>query len=259
LNPVHSSQKDASGLTIFLAKGALRFQVCTDSMVRVLYSPRRDFPKVAEYVVIKSAWTPSAFEVTETAAEITLSTAKLKLVVAKKDSVIVFYDAAGKKLTQENDRTLTPAEVNGEKAYRLERFTNMWDTQEAFYGLGQHQSGVFNWRGESVDISQDNTNISVPLLLSSSGYGIFWNNPSRSRFNNRFVHALFISSEVADQMDYYFIYGPDFRPGSPVYDDMDKKGFFHRQNQRCRVSSRRNGALRCFQSGSAQILLGLDG
>jgi alpha-D-xyloside xylohydrolase len=86
----------------------------------------------------------------------------------------------------------------------------MWDTQEAFYGLGQHQAGVLNYRGESVDISQDNTNISVPLLLSSNGYGIFWNNGSRTRFNNRFVHAFYISSEVADSIDYYFLYGPDF-------------------------------------------------
>src|SRR5207248_9815472 len=91
----------------------------------------------------------------------------------------------------------------------LGSFTIMWDIQEACYGLGQQQGGEWNWRGESVDIRQDNTNISVPLLLSSSGYGIFWNNPSRSRFNNRFVHAFLISSEVADQMDYYFIYGPE--------------------------------------------------
>jgi alpha-D-xyloside xylohydrolase len=81
---------------------------------------------------------------------------------------------------------------------------------EAFYGLGQHQAGVWNFRGESVDVSQENTNIAVPLLLSSNGYGIFWNNTSRSRVNNRFVHYLYISSEVADSIDYYFIYGPEF-------------------------------------------------
>jgi alpha-D-xyloside xylohydrolase len=86
----------------------------------------------------------------------------------------------------------------------------MWDTQEAFYGLGQHQAGVWNYRGEDVALSQDNTNISVPLLLSSNGYGIFWNNGSRCRVNNRFVHALYLSSEVADSIDYYFLYGPDF-------------------------------------------------
>src|SRR5204862_8274219 len=61
-----------------------------------------------------------------------------------------------------------------------------------------------------VDVSQDNSNISVPLLVSSKGYGIFWNNNSRSRFNNRFANYLYISSEVADNIDYYFFYGPDF-------------------------------------------------
>ena len=87
----------------------------------------------------------------------------------------------------------------------------MWDTQEAFYGLGQHQAGVWNYRGEAVDLSQDNTNISIPLLLSSNGYGIFWNNGSRQAVsNNRFVHAFYLSSEASDSMDYYFFYGPDF-------------------------------------------------
>ena len=81
---------------------------------------------------------------------------------------------------------------------------------KALYGLGQHQAGVWNYRGESVDISQENSNISVPLMLSSKGYGIFWNNTSRSRFNNRFANYLYISSEVADVIDYYFLYGPDF-------------------------------------------------
>ena len=220
LNPVQSLQRDVHGATLFLERGALRFQVCNDSMVRVLYSAAREFPTVSEYVVIKTDWPKSNFDVSENEKEITLATARLKVVVTKKDSSIVFYDAAGKKLAAENDRTMTRVEVNGEKTYHLERFTNMWDTQEAFYGLGQHQGGVFNWRGESVDIVQDNTNISIPLLLSSNGYGIFWNNPSRSRFNNRFVHALYISSEVAEQMDYYFIYGPDFDKIIAAYRDL---------------------------------------
>src|SRR5579862_5398268 len=219
LNPVQSLQKDDAGLTLNLERGTLRLQVCAETMIRVLYSPQREFPRVAEYVV-KTEWPKTDFAVSETANDVTLTTAKLKAVVAKKDSSIIFYDVAGKKLAQENDRTMTPVEVNGEKTYHLERFTNMWDTQEAFYGLGQHQGGVFNWRGESVDIVQDNTNISIPLLLSSNGYGIFWNNPSRSRFNNRFVHAFYISSEVAAQMDYYFIYGPEFDHIIGAYRDL---------------------------------------
>ncbi|MGC2814070.1 MAG: TIM-barrel domain-containing protein, partial [Candidatus Acidiferrum sp.] len=141
---------------------------------------------------------------------ITFTTARLRIEITRADSSVLFFDSEGHKLTQENSRTLTPVEVNGEKTLHSERFVNMWDTQEAFYGYGQHQSGVWNYRGESVDISQDNTNISIPLLLSSNGYGIFWNNGSRSRFNNRFVHAFYMSSEVSDSIDYYFLYGPEF-------------------------------------------------
>ena len=79
---------------------------------------------------------------------------------------------------------------------------------------------MWNYHGESVDISQDNTNISVPIVLSSNGYGIYWNNTSRSRFNNRFPHELYLSSEVADTVDYYFIYGPEFDNIIAAYRDM---------------------------------------
>ena len=156
------------------------------------------------------SWPTTDFKTESTSEHVALVTSLLKVTVSKKDSSIVFYDRSGSKLTQENDRSMTSVEVNGEAAYRVERFTDMWETQEAFYGLGQHQAGTWNYRGESVDISQDNTNISVPLLLSSNGYGLFWNNSSSSRVNNRFAHALYITSEVATVMDYYFLYGPEF-------------------------------------------------
>jgi alpha-D-xyloside xylohydrolase len=76
--------------------------------------------------------------------------------------------------------------------------------------LANTRAGVWNYRGETVDLSLDNTNISIPFFLSSNGYDISWNNPSRSRFNNGFLSALYVSSEVADVLDYYFIYGPEF-------------------------------------------------
>src|SRR5215467_9359018 len=71
LNPVQSIQKNADGLTVFLARGALRFEVCREEMVRVLYSPGRDFPVVAEYVVIKTDWPKTEFAVSENEKEIT--------------------------------------------------------------------------------------------------------------------------------------------------------------------------------------------
>src|SRR5215469_16277202 len=210
-NPVKSVEPQPDGVLLVLDKGFLRLQVCSDSIIHEVYSLEREVPKRTDFLVVKESWPKAEFTVSSDDPKVvSLKTPAVKIEITRADSAMTFYDSAGHKLTQENSRTLTPTEVNGEETYHSERFTNMWDTQEAFYGLGQHQAGVWNYRGESVDISQDNTNISVPLLLSSNGYGIFWNNGSRSRFNNRFVHALYVSSEVADAVDYYFLYGPDF-------------------------------------------------
>jgi alpha-D-xyloside xylohydrolase len=211
LNPVNSVDQQPDGVVLTLQTGFLRFQICSDSIVHVVYSIERDIPQRPDNLIVKKSWAKADFALhTDDPKLITLTTAQLKIEITRADSSIIFYDSAGHKLTQENTRTLTPTEVNGEKTYHSERFVNMWDTQEAFYGLGQHQAGVWNYRGESIDISQDNTNISIPFLLSSNGYGIFWNNGSRSKFTNRFVHAFYLSSEVSDSMDYYFFYGPDF-------------------------------------------------
>jgi alpha-D-xyloside xylohydrolase len=151
---------------------------------------------------------------------VTITTSRLQIKIARQDAGITYSDAEGKPLVNEASRKLTPVKVNGEDTYRAESFINIYGSREALYGLGQHQSGVWNYRGESVDISQDNTNIAVPMLVSSKGYGIFWNNTSRSRVNNRFANYLYISSEVADVIDYYFIYGPEMDKIVAAYRDL---------------------------------------
>ncbi|MGA9055778.1 MAG: glycoside hydrolase family 31 protein [Terriglobia bacterium] len=210
LNPDKGIERQSDGVLFTMQTGLMRLEVCSDSIVRVLYTPTPSFPEVKHLAVIKTNWPRAHFLVESTDKEVTLSTAQLRVTVARKDGVIVFSDAAGKRLMQDSGRAMTPVVVNGEKTYRAEEFVALWGSPEGFYGLGQHQAGVWNYRGESVDIAQDNSNISLPMLLSTNGYGLFWDNPSRSRFNNRFMQSLYISSEVADQIDYYFIYGPEF-------------------------------------------------
>ncbi|MBQ1857746.1 MAG: DUF5110 domain-containing protein, partial [Bacteroidales bacterium] len=55
---------------------------------------------------------------------------------------------------------------------------------EAFYGLGQHQSLEFNHKGLSEELFQYNTKISVPFVLSSRNYGILWDSYALSRWGN---------------------------------------------------------------------------
>src|SRR5207247_3704349 len=68
------------------------------------------------------------------------------------------------------------------KTWQLQQtFLSLSD--EALYGLGQHQEGIFDVRGVPIRLHQATTNISIPFLLSSKGYGILWNNPSLTDFN----------------------------------------------------------------------------
>ena len=131
--------------------------------------------------MVKKDWPAASFDVTADDKAITLTTAKLKVVIERESGAMHYEDADGKQLTTEAYRSLKPVEVNGEKTFHAESFFAIYGSHEGFYGLGQHQAGVWNYRGETVDLSQENTEIAVPLLVSTNGYGIFWNNPSRSR------------------------------------------------------------------------------
>ena len=220
-NPVISVQQQSDGAIFTMKTGTLRLQICSDSVVHVLYSPGSSFPPVRpDSVIIKTSWPSTKFTLQTSEDAVTVSTSELNIVVTKQDGAITYRDPSGKQVVQEGTRKLTPVKVNGEDTYRAESFVNIYGSHEALYGLGQHQSGVWNYRGESVDISQDNSNIAVPFLVSSNGYGIFWNNDSRSRFNNRFANYLYISSEVADVIDYYFFYGPELDKVIASYRDL---------------------------------------
>lgn len=61
------------------------------------------------------------------------------------------------------------------------RFTSPKD--EYLYGLGQFQDGYTNIRGLSRRLTQVNTQISIPMLLSSKGYGVLWNNYGLTEYN----------------------------------------------------------------------------
>jgi len=209
-NPVVSYEQQPNAVDVRLKAGLLRIEIETPSLLHVSYSlagsSRPSRP--SDHVLVKTSWPAAEFQVTDDSKTVTLTTATLRAVVDRDSGALHYFSADGKPLTTDANRSLRPAEVNGEQTFHAEVDFAIYGSHEGFYGLGQHQAGVWNYRGEEVDLSQENTEIAVPLLISTNGYGIFWNNPSRSRFNNRFVHSLYLTAEVADRTDYYFFYGP---------------------------------------------------
>src|ERR1700685_1558085 len=61
LNPVTSADPQPDGVVLVLQSGFLRFQVCSDSIVHVVYSKERDVPPRTDFLVTKKSWPKTEF------------------------------------------------------------------------------------------------------------------------------------------------------------------------------------------------------
>lgn len=84
-----------------------------------------------------------------------------------------------------------------------------WADGEALYGLGSHEEGMFNLRGQHQYLYQQNLKVAVPVLLSSRGYGVFVDCTSLMTFHDD-AFGSYLWGEVDEEMDYYFVVGPEF-------------------------------------------------
>ncbi|MDZ7341658.1 MAG: DUF4968 domain-containing protein [candidate division KSB1 bacterium] len=164
----------------------VKIQVCNDHIIRVLASPERSFSTRPSLMVAKTVWEPVNWAVKKKGDWTELSTRKLIVRVHQRTGAVAFYDQKGRLLLQEKSgggKIITPAEVMGEKTFHIQQLFDS-SNDEAFYGLGQHQNGVMNYKGHDVDLWQYNIVAVVPFLVSSKGYGILWDNNSRTKFGD---------------------------------------------------------------------------
>ena len=68
---------------------------------------------------------------------------------------------------------------------------------EYLFGLGQFQDGYSNLRGLPRRLTQVNTQISIPMLVSSKGYGVLWNNYGLVDFNPC-AHQVALKPQTSD-------------------------------------------------------------
>ncbi|SEN44431.1 alpha-D-xyloside xylohydrolase [bacterium A37T11] len=121
-----------------------------------------------------------AWNLLEQGDQLLLKTDSLTASVSLLNGAIAFTDHAGNTLTSEQPRSalsFTPDAYNGDSFYQIKQSFELAG-DEALYGLGQHQGGQMNYRGRQVTLLQYNTEVAVPLLLSTRHYGILWHNYS---------------------------------------------------------------------------------
>jgi alpha-D-xyloside xylohydrolase len=77
---------------------------------------------------------------------------------------------------------------------------------EHIYGLGQHQHGRLDQKGCVIELIQRNTEVTIPFLISSRGYGFLWNNPAVGRVELGYNATRWVA-EAAPQIDYWITTG----------------------------------------------------
>jgi len=172
---------------------AVKLEVVADNIIRVIAVPGKEIVSSQSLVTVYARNPDLAWNVVPSKDKLSLKTKTITAVVDLKTGVVSFWDSKGKKILNEKliaGRSFQPAVFDGKRYYNLTQ-TFQSTSDDAWYGLGQHQDGVMNYRGQQVTFFQNNTEVAIPFLVSSKNYGILWDNYSLTKVGDtRSLHSL---------------------------------------------------------------------
>ena len=197
-------QKSGNSVTIRPDGGqakVIRLEVINDNIIRVRATSKDALPeKPASLMIVPQAAPPKDVDIDDDDDKVTVKAKNVKAVVDTETGSIAFFDANGKELLKEAkdgkqfwDFTVPERELGMKTGYTVpeaQKHGLTWQMKfdspddEAFYGLGQHQSEEFNMKCKNEDLFQYNTKVSIPFVLSNKNYGILWDSYSFCRFGN---------------------------------------------------------------------------
>ncbi len=164
----------------------IRLQPINDKVIQVSAIPKGEFSTEESLITDPELTFSGDFTVSEDYEFVTLSTKEIDAKVSKATGEVSFFDKDGNIILKEKNgggKSFTPIEVDGTHGYTLHQVFESPDN-EAFYGLGQHQSDEFNYKGKNESLYQYNTKVSVPFVVSNKNYGILWDNYSWTKFGD---------------------------------------------------------------------------
>lgn len=177
-----TSYKDTGkGVIINLPAGKLSLIPMNQNSVRVQFN-QQGSTSLEELIYTENVPTPK-YSIEETNKKLTLTLECLSVVFDKGKETLTFYQD-GRVLLQEKagGRLMESSTVQGMPTHKVEQqFISPND--EYLYGTGQFQDGYLNIRGLSRRLTQVNTQIAIPFILSNKGYGLLWNNYGLTDFN----------------------------------------------------------------------------
>ena len=174
--------EDKYAVSIPTDYGTLMILPLSDNAVRVKFVKDGTYP-LDELIYTEDVAAPKwKTKFTNGIPKVTLK--EMSVSYNKATNQLTFYDKKGNIVLMEepNGKSVKENDVKG---------TKMLDVSQSFYspkdeylfGTGQFQDGYLNIRGLSRRLTQVNTQISIPFVLSSKGYGLLWNNYGLTEFN----------------------------------------------------------------------------
>ena len=162
-----AAEKQGSS-TVPFGKGQLRLTTLARNAVRIQYTEGAVVDTLPEWIYVQTA--PATGE---KAFTVDVNQKKKTVQVKGLDGQTVFMATA---------HQLSPTTAGGQPTHKARLAWRSAD-DECLYGLGQFQDGVLNVRGLTRRLTQVNTQIAIPMLISSKGYGVLWNNYGLTDFN----------------------------------------------------------------------------
>ncbi|MBN2201456.1 DUF5110 domain-containing protein [bacterium] len=176
------------------------------STVRVLKTPEgRVFSSRSFSVIREPEETP--LRVRREGGQVSVRSENLQVRIDLGDGTVSFSDAAGGPLFREKPSGAAFEDFNdaGRKTLSVRQSFALGE-DEPIYGLGQQQQGRMVQRNLKLHMVQNNTEDFIPFFQSIKGYGVYWDNPSPTVFEDGPGETYF-RSEVGEGIDYYFLHG----------------------------------------------------
>lgn len=213
-------KKTGNVLSFLTTNGEVKLEFCTPAIFRLRASWNGKFEAEEQLMVTKYNWALVNAKVEDKKDHFLLTTAKLMVKLYKSPFKLDVYDANGKLLSSEVNGAIT-------KEGTAVGVTKKLGADEHFFGFGERmdfmdrRSKKVNLnvgRGKGLPHAIGAYNIleanycPIPFFMSTKGYGIFLHNSFATSWDMGADKKDQYSFKAADgELDYYFIYGPNFR------------------------------------------------
>lgn len=156
---------------------------------------------------------PSAqAEITVSPEGAVLTNGKIRLSLSNNGKITV-YNQKDERILEEDTRKFCALKIEAREFrpipggdYHLTARFQSLDPNERIYGMGQYQQPYLNLKGTDLELAHRNSQVSVPFMISSLGYGLLWNNPAvgRAVFGKNVTSFEAFSTQA---LDYWIVAG----------------------------------------------------